>query len=287
MRAHPALTVRRPAGLDAEAFDEQLLTALVDAGASAVEHDPDHEDDLARVFFFTADARDRAANAIAAALPGTEIVAIDVPDEGWAARSQAAITAVTVDRLTVAPPWDVPVDAGAVVIIQPSTGFGTAHHASTRLCLRLLQRHPLAGARVFDVGTGSGVLALAARRLGAHEVVGADFDPDAIDNAVENLGLNGLTGDDVAFAPLDLFDAASVAAFAGRTFDVVLANLTGGLLVAQAATLARWVAPGGRLIMSGVLLEEEARVTAAFVAAGLTCDDRLSEQEWAGLSWRR
>jgi ribosomal protein L11 methyltransferase len=163
-------------------------------------------------------------------------------------------------------------------------GFGTAHHESTRLCLGLLQQLPsVQGLRVLDVGTGSGVLAIAARTLGATTVVAADYDPDAIESARENLELNHAES---AIALLTL-DLATPSALAGQQFDLVFANLTGGMLARFAATLAGFPAPGGTLITSGVTLEEDAMVTMALTAAGFVLQLRETEREWVGASWTR
>ena len=130
---------------------------------------------------------------------GLRVVRAEVDDEDWAARSQAHLTRVTVGRITVAPPWDAtPPADGALVIVYPSTGFGTGHHESTRLCLRLLQQVELTGRRAVDLGTGSGVLALAAWRLGASDIEALDYDEDAVVNARENLRLNGAESADHA-----------------------------------------------------------------------------------------
>jgi ribosomal protein L11 methyltransferase len=166
-----------------------------------------------------------------------------------------------------------------LITIARSMGFGTGHHASTRLCLSLLQRVPLDGAAVLDVGTGSGVLAIAAKRLGAARVVAVDHDPDALVAARENVERNR-TGESVTLAHADLGEPAPAW---DHAFDVLLANLTGALLVRQAATLNRFVSRAGRVILSGILADEADGVIAAFAAQGARLDTRLDEEEWVGL----
>ena len=127
----------------------------------------------------------------------------------------------------------------ATIVIEPAMGFGSGHHATTRLCLAALQRLDLRGRRVLDIGTGSGVLALAALRLGAAGVVAIDVDPDALENARGNAALNGSPAG-VEFRQSDFRQETGLAG------DVVLANLTGAMLAAGAASLARTVAPEAR-----------------------------------------
>ena len=259
---------------------ERLLAEVDDARVTVVDQDP--LTGATRFFFSNAESRDAAANTIRAIDPAAHVSAIDVSDENWAERSQASITAVRVGELTVAPPWDVPADGSTVIVIQPSMGFGTAHHESTRLCLRLLQEIDVAGKSVLDIGTGSGVLAIAARKRGATIVVAADYDADAIQSAQENLELN--VADNISLMLLDL---AEPDALGVRRFDLVFANLTGGMLQRFAPVIAARLAAGGSLITSGVTADEEEAVIDAFKAAGLNVTSRLQEREWIGSRFAR
>jgi ribosomal protein L11 methyltransferase len=233
-----------------------------------------------RVFFRDPRQRDAAADAIGRALPAqaVDVSTVDVPDEDWARRSQRDLTAVRAGRLIVAPPWDVPKSGELpVIIIEPSTGFGTGHHATTRLCLELLQTLELRGARVLDVGTGSGVLALAAWKLGAADVVAVDSDPDALDNARSNMACNG-AGPSIDVIQDDLGTLRVERA------DVVLANLTGAVLVRYAAELRGLVREDGYLIVSGF-----APLDAAVVATALRPLRPIGERtegEWAAMALR-
>ena len=226
-----------------------------------------------RIFFTTATARDAARTALAAAHYRAEPV--DVDDEDWARRSQENLGPVTVGSITVGPPVEdvaevprpAPAQAGpgsrATIVIRASMGFGTGHHATTRLCLLGLQTLDLTARFVLDVGTGSGVLALAAVKLGAARALGIDHDPDAIQAAYENLGLN----QDVKTVE---FGRRLLAG--GLPMDIVTANLTGTVLVRRAALLLELLRPTGTLIVSGLLEEERDEVVRAFADAGSGVD---------------
>jgi len=271
MKNWPALSLHfTPSTATETAVVQELLAAaLDDLNATAVQE----SDDEWLVFFATAADRARAATGLPIVAPGSvRLAPVDVPDDDWARRSQESLGPVRVGSVTIAPPWE----AGATritIVIQPSMGFGTGHHASTRLCTALLQRVDLSGKTVLDVGTGSGVLALVAHALGARSVLAVDNDPDAVDAARENLVRNHANGVTLQVADFRQLPIASA--------DVVTANLTGGLLVRGADVLSRAVAPGGSLIVSGILRDEEADVLAAFDGA-LTLAERLTEDEWVG-----
>lgn len=274
MAVYPALDLRYPPGPGTGALQD-LLYAELDAfePIAIAEHE---SGDGWRVFFRTAALRDAARSMLdgVAGKHPLEVSAVDVEDEDWARRSQANLTAVTAGRITIAPPWDIPAGAAApgaiLIVIEPSMGFGTGHHATTRLCLELLQQAGVEGRHVIDVGTGSGVLALAAWKLGAAGIVAMDNDPDALINARENIDRNGAAG---SIAVIE----SELAALSSAPAGVVTANLTGAVLIRHAAELRRLLQPGGTLIVSGFSPEELDDVT---VALGLRTVETRSEGEW-------
>ena len=272
-------------------MSSDLLLAFVDDFApTAIEE----RDETTRVFFATVAERDRAFTAIVSRF---DAAVIDIPDEDWARRSQENLQPLTVGRITVAPPWaaspapdpaprPVPqspapslqkIASSLCIVIEPSMGFGTGHHATTRLCLAALQAIDLTDAVALDVGTGSGVLAIAADRLGAARVYGIDCDADAIQSARENLTRNPQ-------AARVTFDVADVSTAALPLAAVVTANLTSALLIRSASTLAATVAPGGSLIVSGLLAHERADVVAAYAPTPVVWE--REEDGWVGLTFR-
>ncbi|MPZ16455.1 MAG: methyltransferase [Luteitalea sp.] len=248
------------------------------------------------VFFSTSASRDAARAALedASWRPTLDVELLDVPDDDWARRTQRELTSVRVDDIIVAPPWEAagkrglspfrrckspkrwlsPFSQPVVIIIEPSMGFGTGHHETTRLCLRALQRLPLAQRSVLDVGTGSGVLAIAAAMLGAARVVAIDPDEDAVRAARDNVARNRV-GDHVVACQAALGDPSLGQA------SVVIANLTGALLRREAAKAERLVEAGGTLILSGFTSAEAPLVADAYSHVRL--EAQLEEHDWAAL----
>lgn len=221
------------------------------------------------------------AEEAAAALDGGEVA--EVPDEDWGESWKRGLGPMRIGRAFVRPSWvEAAVPPGmAEVVLDPGMAFGTGTHPTTSLCLAalsdLLAARP--GAAVLDVGTGSGLLAIAARRLGAGRVAGNDNDPVAVEVARENAARNGV---DVTLTvePLE--------AIPGR-FELVVANILANTLVELAPAIAAKVAPGGALLLSGILGPQEAEVRGAYLAAGLRPlpgGDRR-EGEWSLLALER
>jgi ribosomal protein L11 methyltransferase len=268
--------VRTWPALDVHPVSDLLEAALVDYDVKAVE---ERSADTWRVFFVSAPERDRAASALREGFPGVSTEAVDVEDDDWAARSQLSLRAVRVGDIIVAPPWDLPSETAPpsiTIVIQPSMGFGTGHHATTRLCLAALQRIDIRGRSVIDAGTGSGVLAIAASVMGADRVVALDSDTDAIAAARENLSLNDRAR--VTLVTGDLRSAELPPA------DVVVANLTAALLEAAAPKLLRLWVEGGRLVLSGMQTEEAQGVLAAYSSRRV--EDVAEEDGWMCMTLR-
>ena len=276
------------AALDVRADSSDMLLALVDDfGPTAVEE----RDTAVRVYFPSPASRDAARRALAGRF---DLAPVDVPDDDWARRSQEDLGPVTVGRISVFPNSRArdqspvtdppnpqpPIPNPLALVIAPSMGFGTGHHATTRLCLAALQAIPVAGCDVLDVGTGSGILAIAAIGLGAARALGIDHDEDAVRSARENLTLN--RGADTVRATFELLDfIVSTAPDA----DIVTANLTGALLVRGAPRLLAACRAHGTLVLSGLLAHEREAVVRAFEPARVIWDSE--EDGWIGLAVKK
>lgn len=211
---------------------------------------------------------------------GAEPEIFPIHDEQWATAWQQSFPALTVgERLFVAPPWDeTPTPPGrARVIIEPGRAFGTGHHGSTEGCLALLDRRLANGpaGRVLDLGTGTGILAVAAVALGAPRVAAIDVDPDAVMAARQNAEANGVADriDVSAGGPESLPRTAA--------FDLVLANILTHTHLALVKEYRRRVAPFGALVLGGMLVGEDDQVARALVPHGFTPRESLARDGWA------
>lgn len=181
-----------------------------------------------------------------------------VPDEDWLQTWKRGLEPVRVGALVITPPWHA-TGAAEEIVIEPGQAFGTGHHETTAGCLAAVQERPLTAARVLDVGAGSGVLAIAAARLGAESIVAVDIDPLAVEAATANAARNDVR---MAVQHGSVDDVEGV-------FDVVFANLDTATLCALAGALVNRLAPSGTLIASGVSRERQAEAVEALRAAGV------------------
>ncbi len=205
-------------------------------------------------------------------------------DEDWQRVWQRRLRARRIGRLLVRPSWDAKAArAGEVTIdIEPGMAFGTGEHPTTALCLRALERAVRGGESVLDLGTGSGILAIAAAKLGAAHVLALDVDPQAVRAARENARRNGVE----AVVDARVGTLTPEVAEGGR-FHLVCANIDGLTLERLAPLLAQSLAPGGRLVLSGFLLESAPALARTFESLGLGVLDIPQEAPWAALVLER
>ena len=200
-----------------------------------------------------------------------------VEEAGWEAGWRRFFQPIWVTpRLVVHPSWR-PVSVGPeqlAIVIDPQMAFGTGGHESTRLCLQALEKYLATGDRCLDLGTGSGILAIAAARLGAAHVLAVDVDYRALENARENLVRNGLSPGLVEFC-LGRVEQGRAAAF-----DLVLANIQRCVLVPLLEPLVECLANEGRALFAGLLAAEEQEFCAGLVAVGMRVERVLAENDW-------
>jgi len=202
-------------------------------------------------------------------------------DQDWAESWKAHFHPLAIsDRMVVKPTWrEYPAKPGELIIeIDPGMAFGTGTHPTTHLCLNLLEAFVRPGQRVLDVGTGSGILMVAAVKLGAATVFGVDRDPGAVAVARDNLKLNRIAGAAWALVAGSLVDTVK-----GR-FDLVVANILTEVIVMLLNDLGRVLAPGGLFICSGMISRNTHRVEEGLKRLGLSVVERREKDQWVALA---
>jgi ribosomal protein L11 methyltransferase len=258
--------------------------------------DPDEEEPRPTIrAYFPAGDPDRLRQAVRAVLerlaPLVPGLTPELPEcralasEDWARDWQQHFPPLRIgSRLLIRPSWsEEPPGAAAVVLtLDPGRAFGTGTHATTALCLEIIARladGPAPPRRVLDVGAGSGILALAAAALGAETVLACEIDREACQVASENVAANGFTARiTVTSTPLEQL---------GGAYDLVLANILAGENIRLAPHFLARLAPGGHLVLSGILIEQEEQVTRAFARLPLTLLTIDRRDEWSCLLYQR
>ncbi|MEZ4665566.1 MAG: 50S ribosomal protein L11 methyltransferase [Thermomicrobiales bacterium] len=206
-------------------------------------------------------------------------------EEDWANAWKAHYKPVRVGiRVVVRPPWQTydPGDDDIVVLLDPGMAFGTGTHPTTQTALRLLETLELDGRTVFDVGTGSGIIAIAAAKLGARKVDGVDIDAVSVRQAQTNIDLNGVR-DSVTIwqSAMEATDSTL------PTYDIVVANIIARVLVDISEQIAASIDTAGTLVLSGIIDSKEQSVIDCYAALGFEMIDRQQIEDWIGHIWRR
>lgn len=232
---------------------------------------------------------ERLAAAWAEALPGEPCPEVEhelVADRDWEREWMDDFQPLRMgERLWIVPSWHTPPDPEAVNLhLDPGLAFGTGTHPTTALCLAWLDALAVSGEltsrEVLDVGTGSGILAIAALKLGAAHATATDIDPQALTASRDNAERNAIDAARLALCYPEQLEAE-------RRFPIVIANILAGPLVTLAPTLAGQVAPGGRLALSGILESQVRDVLDAYADQGLVMDEPSIREGWVRLTGRR
>lgn len=247
-----------------------VVAALFDAGSMGI-----HEDGDTLVTNLALDGdvellRKRVAEADSGA--EVDVTTVTPPDfSTW----RGTVGAHTVGRITVAPPWVETHSAEIMIRIEPAMAFGTGEHATTRLCLSLLQRVIRPGDTVADLGSGSAVLSIAAAKLGATRVAAIEIDPDSTANAEENVARNEVD------AAVHLFEGdAAVLLPLIAPVRVVIANILSSVILDLLPVMRDALTPDGEAILSGIMLEERETMLEKLAEAGWLVTSEESEGEW-------
>jgi ribosomal protein L11 methyltransferase len=254
------------------AADEDLATALLwEGGTQGIEVQSSPEGTVLLAYF--SDPAD--VEGALRSLPTARVEAVPVPDVDWVKSFREGFRAFDVGPFRVVPAWEPIPDSGLVLRVDPARAFGTGTHETTRLCLLALERlaHERPLERVLDLGAGTGILAVAAARLGAERVAATDLDPEATDSILHHARLNDVS--------LQIVRADGGRAFKPGVFDLLLANLTAPLLIERAEEITALVAPEGRLILSGLLCSDLQEVQTTYRMFPLL--SRSIAGEWAAL----
>jgi ribosomal protein L11 methyltransferase len=267
--------------VDADAADA-FSDALLEAGARSVWQESAEKQSCTLATLLDIGAEPASLLSVAAKRAGLKktprFAAARLEDEDWVRRSQAQFAPIAIgERLWIGPSWSDPPrsTAAAVVRLDPGLAFGTGSHPSTRLVLNFLEKTIRGGERLLDYGCGSGILAIAAAKLGASHVDAVDIDPDAVRAAAANAAANGVPIS--AVVPEEL---------APTEYDLVVSNILAQPLIVLAPLLAGRTRRGGQLALSGILETQAAEVAAAyrpFFDAQIT----QTEDGWALVAGRR
>jgi ribosomal protein L11 methyltransferase len=263
---------------------EEACLALTDLAPQGWEESEENGETTFRIHLHERSQAEDISRKIRAQWPAASPVVEDVESCDWSSAWKEFFTPINCgERFEIVPPWleEQADDNLTTIVIEPRMAFGTGHHATTALCLEAMadlarDGRIKPGQNFLDLGTGSGILGIGLVKLGLSGL-GLDIDPLAVSCAAENLQANGVA-DKMTLATGSLESLAP-----GRTFDVITANILSGPLISMAPALVGTLAHGGRLILSGILVEQGQDVRQAYLAAGCKEPEIREQGEWCAL----
>ena len=293
------------AGIEGIEIEDGVPLSESDRAKMFVDILPDgpEDDGTARISFYLEPEQDNEA-VLAAVREGLDEIrgwGVDVgagtiesaqtEDKDWINNWKQYFHQFYVDDILITPSWESvkPEDQGKLLIqIDPGTAFGTGMHETTQLCIRQIRRYVTGGTVLLDVGTGSGILSIAALKLGAERALGTDLDPCAVSASLENMAVNGIGEDRFRVLLGNLIDDRDVQEQVGyERYDMVTANILAEVLVPLTPVVARHLKKGGIYITSGILDEKEETVTEAVKAAGVEVLEVTRQGEWVSVTARK
>lgn len=254
-------------------IDEKILNANKDIASVSVfvPSDRSYMDDLAYIRQRTAELSLHA-----------EVELVGVNEEDWANSWKQYYKPVKIgDRIVICPAWETytPAEDELVIRMDPGMAFGTGTHETTRLVIRLLEKYTKAGCRMLDVGTGTGILAICASRLGADICRAYDIDPTAVRVARENIKDSGL--ENVTCDQSDLLKQVSLE---GGAYDLVCANIVADIIIRMTPDVGQYMKEDAVLLASGIIAERCDDVVACFERNGFKVVEKLTDNDWCGLA---